>query len=86
MTLGPIGGSSGSDAIRAVEAVIATASLCRQCIVARTALPDRDVEIAVRVLIRTSGVQLADVCDSCDSASTAFTGPMSNRDTTASAS
>ncbi len=86
MTLSPIGGSSGSGAIRAVEAVIATASLCRQCIAARTALPDRDVEIAVRVLIRTSGVQLADVCDSCHSASPAFTAPNSSRDTATSVS
>ena len=86
MTPQPTGDASDSGVIEAVEAVIAAAALCRQCIVEKTALPDRDVEMAVRVLLRTSGVQLVDVCDACGSGSPAFTARMSNRDTTASIS
>jgi|RhiMetdeSRZDD1v2_1073273.scaffolds.fasta_scaffold1757953_1 hypothetical protein len=63
---------SHSHGVAAVEVLIAAASLCTACLVAKSALPARDVEIALRVLIRTRSAELAEACDSCRSAVPAF--------------
>jgi len=67
-----IHGASGHDAIDAVEALIARAALCLKCIAVKTGHADAEIQIAVRVLIRTSAARLADICESCRSASPAY--------------
>jgi hypothetical protein len=56
----------------AVESLIASASLCIRCLAAKSGLLAEDVEIALRVLLRTRSLQRAETCDSCRSGVPAF--------------
>jgi hypothetical protein len=58
----------------AVEALIKSASLCIFCLAAKSGLSAEDVEVALRVLIRTRSITPAGTCDSCRSAMPAFRG------------
>ena len=63
--LHPILGASDDDVLGAIYALLSSAPFCIPCLVARTGLLARDVEIAMRALIRTSDVELAGICESC---------------------
>ena len=68
---------SDSDGFDAVEFLIRTSALCTACLVAKSRLPARDVEVALRVLIRTKLAELAETCHSCRGAMTAFKATVS---------
>ena len=65
---------SHSNVLAVIETLIASASLCVACLIVRSGLPARDVEISLRVLIRTRSVESTGVCDSCQGAMPAFKG------------
>lgn len=61
-----------SDGVASVEALITSTSLCTECLVTTSGLPAPEVEIALRVLIRTKSAAPAEACDSCESERPAF--------------
>jgi hypothetical protein len=63
---------SHSDGVAAVEGLIVSACLCTACIEASSGLPAQDVDIALRVLLRTRSAELSDACDACRKATRAF--------------
>jgi len=63
--LRPIRGASGDDIIGTIVEFLSSTPSCIVCLVERTGLRAWDVETAMRVLIRTSEVELAGVCERC---------------------
>ena len=63
---------SHSDSLAAVEGLIVSACLCSACITAKSGLPARDVDIALRILLRAKSAELAEACDSCRNEMRAF--------------
>ena len=51
-------------------------ALCITCLAEKTRLAVRDVEMALRVLIRASNARPADRCHVCGRASSVFTAPI----------
>jgi len=52
--------------------MISSASLCAGCIGAKTGMPGRNVEIALKVLSRTSTLVVVGSCESCGGAQPSF--------------
>jgi hypothetical protein len=63
---------SHSDAVAAVEGLIGSARLCTACIETSSGLPAQDVDIALRVLLRTRSAEPTDACDRCRKETRAF--------------
>jgi len=74
--LHPIGGASGDDELGAVEGLLSAAALCITCLAEKARLAAHDVEMALRVLLRTSNARPADRCHVCGSALRVFTAPI----------
>ena len=64
--------SHSDGAVATVERLIVSACLCITCIEASSGLPAQDVDIALRVLLRTRSAEPADACDTCRKATRAF--------------
>ena len=68
------------ESLAKVEALIRSASLCVACLGTRSGRLVHDVELALRVLIRSREVEPAPACDSCRTGGPAFRATASNRD------
>jgi hypothetical protein len=69
---------SDHDGITAVQVLIGSAALCTPCLADKSGLPVRDVELALRILVRTRDAALAEACDSCGTTMPAFRAKLQN--------